>query len=202
MSYDWKKIFKNKTDKELYDIVTGKQVLSNESVEYAKAELKKRGFNFNDIEIHKAGWNLSDLLIEEDNARKIINENEAKVLKYKELPVLITIILIIYLLVTKFTNFIIPISFLLIVIGLIIVTVLLINYQFNKQKQFQIKRIEQINKLKEKLEENVPNEKFNYIKRNIIRNVEENKKSKNILNYVLLAIILIFFLYKLIEIII
>jgi len=202
MSYDWKKIFKNKSDKELYDIVTGKQVLSNEAVDYAKAELKKRDFNFNDLEIHIAGWNLSDLLIEEDNARKIIKENEAKVIKYKELPVLITIILIIYLLITKFTNFIIPISFLFIAIGLIVVTVLLTNYQFNKQKQSQIKRIEQINKLKEKLEENVTNEKFNYIKRDIIRNVEENKKSKKILNYMLLAIILFFLLYKIIEIII
>jgi len=202
MGYDWEKIFENKTNKELYDIVIGKKVLSKEAVEYAKAELKNRDFNFDDIEIHKAAWNLSDLLLEEDNARRIIIENEVKIIKYNKLPVLITIIVIIYLLFSKFTNFIIPIPFLLIAIGLIIVTVLLTNYQFSKQKQNQIKRIERINKLKEKLEENVPDEKLNYIKKDIIRNINENNKSKKVLFYVLSGIVLIFLLFKLIELII
>ena len=51
MDYDWEKIFENKTNKELYDIVVGKVVLSNDVILYARKELERRNFDFDSVDI-------------------------------------------------------------------------------------------------------------------------------------------------------
>ena len=82
MSYNWEKIFKNKTNKELYEIVIGKKVLSKEAIKYAKTELENRDFDFENMTVNKAAWKLIDLSLDEDNARRVIKENDAKIIKY------------------------------------------------------------------------------------------------------------------------
>ena len=66
MSYNWQEIFKSKTSKELYKIYIGDTQLPSVTKEFAKKELERRKFNFDDVDAHKTGWKLSNL-IEEDN---------------------------------------------------------------------------------------------------------------------------------------
>jgi hypothetical protein len=67
MSYNWEKIFKNKTDKELYEIFLGRKQLGAEAKEFAELELKSRNFNFDNIDSHKKKWTLEKLIEEERN---------------------------------------------------------------------------------------------------------------------------------------
>lgn len=67
MSYNWEKIFKNKTDKELYEIFLGRKQLGTEAKEFAEVELKLRNFNFDNIDSHKNKWTLEKLIEEERN---------------------------------------------------------------------------------------------------------------------------------------
>lgn len=69
MGYNWEEIFKNKTDKELYDIFIGKHVLNKEAQEFAEKELIARKFNFNNIEKAQKKWKLETLIEEERNER-------------------------------------------------------------------------------------------------------------------------------------
>ena len=65
MSYNWTEIFKNKTDKELFNIYSGQSLLDKEAREFAELELKRRNFNFKDIDKYKAKWKLEKLFQEE-----------------------------------------------------------------------------------------------------------------------------------------
>lgn len=67
MSYDWEKIYKDKSDKELYEIFLGRMHLGQESKEYAKKELKSRNFDFDNIDTYKKKWMLEKLIEEERN---------------------------------------------------------------------------------------------------------------------------------------
>ena len=67
MSYNWEKIFKNKTDKELYEIFLESKQLGAEAKEFAEVELKSRNFNFDNIDSHKKKWTLEKLIEEERN---------------------------------------------------------------------------------------------------------------------------------------
>lgn len=67
MTYNWEKIFKNKTDKELYEIFLGRKHLGAEAKEFAELELKSRNFNFDNIDSHKKKWTLEKLIEEERN---------------------------------------------------------------------------------------------------------------------------------------
>ncbi len=60
MGYDWAKIFSEKTSKELFDIINGKSMLSNEVIPFAKAELRKRNFDLNNKDT-----NIDNLVLEE-----------------------------------------------------------------------------------------------------------------------------------------
>ncbi|MBS2213560.1 hypothetical protein KEM09_19285 [Carboxylicivirga mesophila] len=63
--YDWEKILKNKSSKELFDIYSGKTHIDEEARGFAEAELKKRDVNTHNIEKHKKKWILDQLIEEE-----------------------------------------------------------------------------------------------------------------------------------------
>ncbi len=65
MSYNWPKIFKEKTDKELYDIYSGKTHLGEDAERFAKIELDSRSFDFNNLEVYFKKWTLEKLIEEE-----------------------------------------------------------------------------------------------------------------------------------------
>lgn len=55
MSYNWEKIFKDKDEKELVTIYSGKSHLNFEATIYAGIELKNRGFDIQKMEIINNG---------------------------------------------------------------------------------------------------------------------------------------------------
>ena len=65
MAYNWKEIFKNKTDKELYDIYLGNSSLGSDVMEFARIELGNRNFNFQNLDKHSQKWELENLIEEE-----------------------------------------------------------------------------------------------------------------------------------------
>ena len=152
MSYDWEKIFENKTNKELYDIVVGRKVLSKDAVKYAKTELKNRNFDFDNMEANKAAWEISSLIEEEDYARLEITSRRAKHISLKVLFLIIFGTAIIYFIASKFSDFDFPLDMALFIIAVSALFILLNNFQAKKQKQAQKKRFEKIKELKEKLE--------------------------------------------------
>lgn len=152
MIYDWEKIFVDKTNKELYDIVTGIDYMSEEAVNYAKIELNKRNFDFENMEANRAAWELSRLVEEEDFARLEITGRRAKHISIKILVLIIPLIFSIYFVLSKFPEYDFPLGVALFFSGLAIALILLNNFQAIKQKQAQNKRLERIKKLKDKLE--------------------------------------------------
>jgi len=151
MIYDWENIFKDKTNKELYDIVTGIDYKSEEAVKYAKIELNNRNFDFDNMEANKTAWELSSLIEEEDFARLEITGRRAKHISIKILFLFIPIIFSIYLIFKKIPEYDFPLGAALFFSGLAIAFVLLNNFQAKKQEQIQQNRIERIRKLQEKL---------------------------------------------------
>ena len=67
MNYNWEKIFKNKSDKELYEIYLGRKHLGNDAKDYAEKELKSRKFDFDNVDSYKKKWTLEKLIEEERN---------------------------------------------------------------------------------------------------------------------------------------
>lgn len=68
MDYNWVEIFRNKTDLELYKILIGKTVLNSEAKKFAKVELDRRKFNFENIKVYKDKWELERLIKERNLA--------------------------------------------------------------------------------------------------------------------------------------
>ena len=66
MSYNWEKIFKRKTEMELYKIYSGETQLDLEAIKFAKKELDYRKFEFNNIDEFKKQWNIRTKLEEEN----------------------------------------------------------------------------------------------------------------------------------------
>jgi len=78
MSYDWEKIFKSKTEKELYQIYTDKVKLNKEAKVFAKQELMLRKFEFDKVDLHKKKWELENLIEEEKDSdtNSLLSTNE------------------------------------------------------------------------------------------------------------------------------
>ncbi|MDE5419032.1 hypothetical protein L3073_07520 [Ancylomarina sp. DW003] len=75
MSYNWEKIFKNKSDKELYEIFVGRQKLNKDAKYFAEKELTARKFNFKNVERHQKKWQLEKLIEEERNEKGLIGNS-------------------------------------------------------------------------------------------------------------------------------
>ena len=188
MSYDWEKIFENKTNKELYDIVIGRKVLSKEAVKYAKTELENRNFDFNNIEANKAAWEISSLIEEEDYARLEITGRRAEHISTKILILIIAVITIIYLILTKSSDFDFPLDMALFFIAISTLFILLNNFQAKKQKQAQKKRFEKIKELKEKLENENLLTKDNPIYKEIKRHRIEEAEGIKTFSYIMIGV--------------
>ena len=65
MEYNWTEIFKNKTDRELYDIYLGQTSLNAEQRDFARIELENRNFNFKNLDRQRKKWELENLIEEE-----------------------------------------------------------------------------------------------------------------------------------------
>ena len=69
MNYNWEKIFKEKSDKELYEIFIGKQKLNEDAKFFAEKELKLRNFDFTNLNKQKKKFELEGLIEEEKTSK-------------------------------------------------------------------------------------------------------------------------------------
>lgn len=72
MEYNWAEIFKNKTDRELYNIYLGRTSLNSEQKDFARIELEKRNFDFTNLDRQRKKWELENLIEEEKSYSKLL----------------------------------------------------------------------------------------------------------------------------------
>ena len=65
MNYDWEEILKNTSSQELYKIYKGQTTKTGQAIPYAKKELDRRGFNFENMEQNRKNWDLLNTLEDE-----------------------------------------------------------------------------------------------------------------------------------------
>jgi len=128
VNYNWEKIFKGKTNKELYQIYLGNTHLPKQTSNYAKKELENRNFDFNDMQNNKAAWKLKDL-IEEATYDRLWNYSFFFIPYKYFIPIIVTGILIFL----YFHHEIAEILTLIFVTFIIITSILINNYYFKKQ---------------------------------------------------------------------
>jgi len=202
MGYDWETIFENKTNKELYDIVIGRVILSKDAVLLAKQELERRDFDFNNLEANKAAWQLSNLIEEENFAQSGIAARRANYIQPKILVFIVTGIMIIYFSLNELTNYDIPLGFAVFFMCFASFLVLLNNFMYKKQKQAHDARIEKIKELKEKLDKKNLLTQESPIHEEIIRHRKKEIESYKVLRYITIGIFLMFLIVLLLKMII
>ncbi|PJB58757.1 MAG: hypothetical protein CO098_06945 [Bacteroidetes bacterium CG_4_9_14_3_um_filter_41_19] len=189
MDYDWEKIFEDKTNKELYDIVIGKTFTPKEATIIARQELESRNFDFDNMEANKAAWQISSLIEEEDYARLEITGRRAKPISLKILLLISTGIAIIYFALKALPEYDFPLEMAAFFAGLATVFILLNNYQAKIQMQAQKRRVEKIQELKEKLDKEELLEKNSPIQKELIRHRIEESKGIRTISFIMIGII-------------
>ncbi len=194
MGYDWENIFENKTNKELYDIVSGKIVLTKEAKDYAKQELIKRKFDFNNMEGNKAAWEISEIIEEEEIANSEIFLRKASFISLRTYFIIISGIVLSYYLINKFAINPMPFNAFMFFIALATFFVWLNNFIYKKQQQAHIDRIEKFNNLKRKLEEKDLLKENTPIYGELIRHKKKRFKEFKVLQIITVIILAVFLL--------
>jgi Flp pilus assembly protein TadB len=189
MDYDWEKIFKNKTSKELFDIVTGKVILSSEAFNFAVSELKRRGFDTNDVTFNRKVLRLSNLISE--NEYEAVFRNNFIHISFKSYILLVIGITLFSLILNKYSEITMSIGTILILIGAVTIIVLLENVNYKMRKRKQIKRINEIKKLKSELENTESLNKKKQVLNELKRQKERTDKDIGYLVIVFLILIII-----------
>ena len=197
MNYDWEKIFKKKTNKELYEIVTGKVVLSKEAVDFAKLELENRDFDFSKIDTYQDVWKIGNLISDEEFSRY---NDRSIFFSFKLYVFIIAGIILISFIINKYTNFELSLNLILVIIVYVTFAILLENFVYKKKKRIREKRIKKTYELKQKLEnEKVLNED-NPVYKELIRFRESEREKLEVWMRVFLVVMLIALIIGIIKI--
>lgn len=190
MPYNWEEILQKKTNKELYKIVIGKTVLSNEAIHFAKAELVRRNFDFENMELNKAAWSLSSLEEEDNYIQRFGRDQSYMSMQFYLLTTAGFVIL--YLGFIYFYKIEFSIRLLLLFIGIYTSLILSQNFAYKKEQKAKENRRLKIKKLNDKLiDENILSNK-NAISEDIIRNKNIQDNGFEILTYLFLVIAILF----------
>mgnify|MGYP000288188592 CR=1 FL=1 len=195
MDYNWAEIFENKSDKELYNIYQGKSFLPRSVIPFAEDELKRRGFDFNNLELASETWRLSDI-DEELEYLSLRNLEKPKVSFRQYLFIVLAVVLFTAIVFPKLHQPNILLISLLAGIGFLSLLILSINRDYNK-------RIRQISELIEKKNEilkGITDKEGSQKKQQILdelaiqneERIEESKQiNKNVLIVMITALIII-----------
>ena len=202
MSYDWQEVFKNKTSKELYKIYLGDTLLPSETKEFARNELERRNFNFDNIEAHKTAWKLSNL-IEEDNYLNSEMSGQGRVL-FVSFKLYLFFLLLFFLFMYFMTGFQQKDTFEQLMTGLIasgvIGVLVLINNYFYKRIQVQKeKRKNRIKEIENSLKEQNLLEKDSPIMKDLRKDREiesSGTRTMMVIYAICLFLIIASFIYK------
>lgn len=201
MIYDWKKIFKNKSNKELYNIVKGKTTLYGDAIHFAKEELEKRNFDFENMESNRDAWKLSRLIEEDDYETLGSSRRKLFYISFKLFLVIISvIILIFYFFIWHQEIDQAKLLKELPLIVLIISTIVLINNFFYSRKQkIRKQRRKEIQEIATKLK------KQNLLKENspILKDITQERKREferiRVFSYIGIGITVIIILIMLLK---
>jgi hypothetical protein len=197
MTYNWEEIFEDKSDKELYEIYCGNSLLPVMTIPFAKNELKKRNFDFENMELHNEEWKLSRLEEEIDYLKlEILRRTPISLKTYT----IIIIALVVFAVIVSHTfDLENRALFLSMTSGIVLVTISIIIERFIYKK-----RVESLNKLLEKKSKIVENisEKVNLNeKQHILENLSEESSERikqsltlNKTLFIIIAIILLLYL--------
>jgi hypothetical protein len=203
MDYDWEKIFENKTNKELYDIVVGKVVLSNDAILYARKELERRNFDFDNMELNNAAWKLSNLIEKEHYTRFILENSKQSLRSFKSFLIIIGLSLIAFYMVNRFTDFNIPIELVLFFSGVVAILILFNNYTYRKYQQAHIRILNELSELKTQLDKEEALTKDSVILKELTRYQKheiERNKAWYLIVIISSSILLLVAVYRLIQI--
>lgn len=196
MDYNWEEIFKDKSNKELYDIYIGNSTLPKSTIPFAKRELEKRNFDFNDIETNRAAWKLSSLIQEKDFYDSQVSMRKLNFipLKYYLLTVLILFIVFLFLLPKTHENLYIGFPMLLALSSIFYFSN---NYISKKQQEKMDKIQKEKHDLIKKLDIKIENEELLDEESPIVKDIkrERNKNFNRIEIMIYVTIVLTFLLW-------
>ena len=179
MDYNWQQIFKSKTNKELYDIVVEKVILSDSAVKFAKLELEKRNFDFNNMEANKKAWKLSNLIEEEHNAQLEISGRKFIYIPLKVYVLIILALTLIYFYLNYFTETNFEDGLLIMFTIMTTILVMLNNFIHLKQVKSHKKRMKKIQEIKNELNEKELLKKGSPIQIDMHKHYEKEKEGLN-----------------------
>ncbi len=149
MYYNWEEIFKTTSSEDLYRIYQGHALKPKEAIPFAKKELERRGFDFNDMDNNKKRWQLINAL--EDQTLDNISNHTSVYISFKYFLLILMVMLLFSYLVDMeenspytWENLIFPVTLSII---LVLINNLHFKYQYNKRKKIQDK----IDRLKKEL---------------------------------------------------
>jgi hypothetical protein len=194
MDENWAEIFEKKSDKELYHIYLGKSFLQRSVIPYAEDELKRRGFDFNNVELAFKAWKLTDIDEEiEYLMRRNIENSKVSFRQYLFIVLIIVLLTAIFYSMVHQPNIVLITS----LAGIALPSLLILsnNREYNK-------RITHISKLIEKknaILKDIANKEGSQKKQQILdelsiqseARIEERKKmNKNILIVFITALLI------------
>ncbi len=201
MHYNWEEIFKTTSSEDLYRIYKGHALKPKEAIPFAKKELERRGFDFNDMDNNKKRWQLINAL--EDQTLDNISNHTSVYISFRYFLLILMVMLLFSYLVDMdenrsytWENLIFPITFSIV---LVLINNLSFKYQYNERKKTQDK----IDRLKKELHcDSVAElEKLFQNKSVFQQDVKLKKKELKILNRIMgimmLVILIIFIFVKL-----
>ena len=157
MDYDWQKIFKEKTDHELYSIYQGQSQLPKCTIEFAKNELESRNFDFDKIDQHKLSWKILGLINEEQDSERqtTIGNRTFNPLKFFIILQVFTLVIVFLFsfFIFKDKDYLGAIAVFSILSVMLTIIFLINNYIYIRIVIRQTKRIEEINKLNKEADE-------------------------------------------------
>jgi len=195
MDYNWAEIFENKSDKELYNIYQGKSFLPRSVIPFAEDELKRRGFDFNNLELASETWRLSDI-DEELEYLSLRNLEKPKVSFRQYLFIVLAVVLFTAIVFPKLHQPNILLISLLAGIGFLSLLILSINRDYNKR----IRQISELIEKKNEILEGITDKEGSQKKQQILdelaiqneERIEESKQiNKNVLIVMITALIII-----------
>ncbi len=89
MRYNWEEIFKTTSSEDLYRIYKGYSLKPKEAIPFAKKELERRGFDFNDMDNNKKRWQLINALEDKELEHIGTQTRETFYIPFKYLPLVL-----------------------------------------------------------------------------------------------------------------
>ncbi len=199
MSYNWEEIFEKKSTKELFDIYKGKSFLSDrDASRYAKKELEKRNFDFNNIEEYNVVWEIDSLKKDESVYQTEFAFNKFQFISIKRYLIILVSFVLLLFLFEKYNAEIDFVLFLPYVVILISIFTLINNYIYKLQTKSQEKRLRKIKELENELENFKYNDAVFEEYQNSVRKNQKEEFRMRIIGIIItvISMIIIYFAIK------